>query len=406
MQDLGEAASSAEPLIMLGGGNPGTIEAIEQHIRSSIHEFADSTELGKIIGSYDSPQGDHRFIGALVELLNKECGWDLSERNIAITNGSQSAFFLLFNLLGGKVNGDSADRRILLPLAPEYIGYADTGVDEGLFTAKRPLIEHLDQHTFKYHVDIDTLVIDDSIGAVSVSRPTNPTGNVLTDNELQCLVDAARRRDVPVIIDGAYGLPFPNLVYVDAAPVWNENIILCLSLSKFGMPGARTGIVVAEEAIIDAITACNAIMSLSVGSLGPAIAYPLAQSGELTELSRSVIKPFYECKAKHATDCIHRFFGDTPWRMHRTEGAFFIWLWFEGLPISAQELYERLKARRVFVIAGQHFFPGLEADPWHHKHECIRVTYAMDDAIVEAGLQIIGEEVQRAYDSRSAAAAQ
>ena len=66
------------------------------------------------------------------------------------------------------------------------------------------------------------------------------------------------------------------------------------------------------------------------------------------------------------------------------------------LPISAQTLYERLKARRVLVIPGHYFFPGLD-EPWQHCHECIRISYAQAPEQVEAGIRIIGEEVRRAF---------
>lgn len=38
---------------------------------------------------------------------------------------------------------------------------------------------------FKYHVDFEHLTIGDDIGAICVSRPTNPTGNVITDDEVK-----------------------------------------------------------------------------------------------------------------------------------------------------------------------------------------------------------------------------
>ena len=71
------------------------------------------------------------------------------------------------------------------------------------------------------------------------------------------------------IVDGAYGLPFPNICFVEAKPFWNDNTILALSLSKLGLPGVRTGIVIAREEIIDAFTNANTIVSLACGNLGP-----------------------------------------------------------------------------------------------------------------------------------------
>ena len=88
--------------------------------------------------------------------------------------------------------------------------------------------------------------------------------------------------------------------------------------------------------------------------------------------------------------------GDLPFRIHKPEGAIFLWLWFEGLPITSQELYERLKQRGVLVVPGHNFFIGI-GDGWKHKHECIRVSYAQDEAMVKQGVQTIAEEVARAY---------
>lgn len=88
--------------------------------------------------------------------------------------------------------------------------------------------------------------------------------------------------------------------------------------------------------------------------------------------------------------------GDIPWRVHKAEGAMFLWLWFEGLPISSLELYERLKARNVLMVSGHYFFPGMD-DDWQHKHECLRLTFTQDQQIVEKGLSILAEEVLRLY---------
>jgi valine--pyruvate aminotransferase len=42
---------------------------------------------------------------------------------------------------------------VLFPLAPEYIGYADAGLDDDLFVSTRPNIELLPDGQFKYYVD-------------------------------------------------------------------------------------------------------------------------------------------------------------------------------------------------------------------------------------------------------------
>jgi valine--pyruvate aminotransferase len=85
-----------------------------------------------------------------------------------------------------------------------------------------------------------------------------------------------------------------------------------------------------------------------------------------------------------------------PYRIHKPEGAIFLWLWFDGLPISSQELYERLKRRGVLVVPGHNFFPGMDK-AWRHQQECIRVSYAQDGGTVRKGIALIAEEVAKAY---------
>ncbi len=395
MDDLGAAASSGREVFMLGGGNPAHIAAVEERFRRSVAAMLqDGGRLDRALGSYDPPHGNKEFAEAVAKLLSDQFGWRIGPRNVAVTNGSQSAFFILFNLFAGDFD-DGSRKKVLFPLIPEYIGYADVGLSPDLFAAKKPQIEHLDEHAFKYHVDFDSLRIADDIGAICVSRPTNPTGNVLTNCELEKLSDLARARGIPFIIDNAYGVPFPNIVFTDAEPHWDENTIVCMSLSKLGLPGVRTGVVVASEEIVEMVARANAVMSLAPGGVGTALVTDLIRSGEVIRMSRDVIRPFYEHKMQEAVAQVHKCFAGLDYHIHKPEGAFFMWLWFPNLPITDQQLYERLKQRNVFVVPGHYSFPGL-AEPWSHTNECLRVSYAQDARIVAAGIQAIADEVRRA----------
>ena len=399
MDDLGAIAAAGGAIMNLGGGSPSLIPAAEavfrRHMESLLRREG---AFERAIGLYGGPEGDRDFANALAGLLRREVGWQVTARNIGLTNGSQSAFLPLFNLLAGPMGDGRPARRILLPLSPEYIGYADLGFTPGLFTARRSTIHELDDKLFKYGVDFDGLDQVEDIGAICVSRPTNPTGNVITDEEVERLGAVARARGVPLILDTAYGAPFPGIVFGESTPVWDEHTVVCMSLSKLGLPGFRTGIVIANEEIIEALSAATAIYCLSPGRLGPALATELIESGALLRLSRDVIRPHYAERAARAVDRLRAGLGDYPIRIHRPEGAFFLWLWMPGLPITNAALYERLKQRDVIVVSGHYFFPGREDDDWPHKRECIRISYADDWERTERGLDIIVEEVRRAYD--------
>jgi len=396
MDDLGKALSGSRKKYMLGGGNPAILPEIAAAWRREMRALLeDESRFDRAVGQYDTPQGRPAFLKAITGMLNREYGWDLTEEHVAVTNGSQSAFFMLFNLLAGP-GEDGIDRKILFPLMPEYIGYRDQAIWSQDFRAFLPRIERIDEHRHKYHVDFDALEVDDDVAAICVSRPTNPTGNVLTDGEVARLSALAKEKGIPLIIDNAYGTPFPNIIFTEVRPVWDEQIILCMSLSKLGLPGARTGIVIANPDVIGAVSAFNAISSLAPGGVGAALALELIRSGEIIRLSREVIKPYYQQKAEQAVTQLRGELEGVDFYIHKPEGALFLWLWFRGLPITCQELYDRLKQRGVLVVPGHYFFPGL-TEAWRHKQECIRVTYSQEEAVVEAGLRIIAEEVKRAY---------
>ena len=84
----------------------------------------------------------------------------------------------------------------------------------------------------------------------SASHARQILPETLTNEEVHRLASIARNAGVPLIIDNAYGLPFPGILFRSADPIWDDNIILTLSLSKLGLPNTRTGIVVAQSEII------------------------------------------------------------------------------------------------------------------------------------------------------------
>lgn len=396
MDDLGEYAGKPD-YKMLGGGNPARIPEIEAYFQqATAHLLEDEERFKAIIGTYSAPGGEGRFRQALAEYLKKNYDWQITADNIALTNGSQTSFFYLFNMFAGPFK-DGIHRKILLPLAPEYIGYKDAGLAPDMFRSYRPEITLLEDNLFKYKVDFDSLEVGDDIGAICVSRPTNPTGNVLSGDEMERLSQLALDNNIPFIVDNAYGLPFPNIIFSDEAPSWAPHMIMCMSLSKIGLPGLRTGIIIAAEPIIRRLASMNAVISLAPGSLGPALMLDVLKTGEIGRLSNEIIRPYYEDKVWKMIGFLHEALGGVDYHIHKPEGAIFVWVWFPNLPLTSQRLYEKLRDKGVLIIPGEHFFPGLPEDesrPWLHRYECIRISYAGDIDTVRDGAKTIGEVVK------------
>ena len=401
MDDLGEALTLGRGKIrMMGGGNPAHIPSMQAIWKERMREMLEEStgEFDRVLADYDPPAGSPSFRSALADFLRREYGWQLTSANIAVTNGGQSAFFFLLNRFAGAM-ADGSEKRILLPLVPEYIGYGDVGVSASpLFDSRRPDIELIGERGFKYHIDFDNLAVAEGHGAMAVSRPTNPSSNVLTDEEIERLRGIAAERGIPLIIDNAYGQPFPGVIFTETKPVWDENVILTMSLSKLGLPGTRTGIVVAREDIVSDIRSMTAIVGLANNNLGQALARPMIESGRIRTLAMEVVRPYYRHSAEQALALAFEHLPpEVPWRVHQSEGAFFLWFWFDRLPVSCRELYRRLKEAGLVVVPGHSFFFGLDTTGWDHARQCLRVSFTQPEEVVTAGFRILGEVVREVY---------
>jgi len=403
MDDMGRAMTVEPQMRMLGGGSPAAIPALQALVRRRMQELlADGDSFERMMVRYDPPAGNPRFLRSLAALLQREYGWDIGPQNLAVTSGGQTAFFQLFNLLAGRFE-NGRRKKILLPVAPEYIGYADQGIEPDLFLACRPAITYPpcgDGKIFKYSINfpaVEAALARGDIGAIAASRPTNPSGNVLTDAEVARLSALAAAHGIPLILDNAYGQPLPGVMFVPAKPFWSPHTILVLSLSKLGLPGTRTAIVIAAENIARAVTAFTAITGLANGTIGQQLVLPWIESGKILELGSEILQPFYAEKSRAAAAWAREYFDavGVDWALHANEGAFFHWLWLKNLRFTSRELYERLKVRKVLTVPGEYFFFGLETD-WPHRHECLRLNFSGESETVREGYQIIAEEATKA----------
>lgn len=405
MDDLGKALTTNPDMLFLGGGNPARIPEIEREIKAAIIDRIEQPDgVLQVAGNYQSPQGDPGFRHAVANFLERYHGWPVSAANIGLANGSQAAFFVLFNMFAGDY-GVRGHKHILLPMAPEYIGYSSSGLTDDFFVTTKPIIELVGDTQFKYRPDFPAieqlLAPGHNIGAICLSRPTNPTGNVISDADLARLGELATEHNIPLILDAAYGQPFPGIMFEQASCQWRDNTIYLLSLSKLGMPGVRTGIIVASEEIIGAYTRANTALNLACSSAGPAIAKNWFVSGKLEQMCKEVIQPFYQKSCAQAVELITEACRDLPVRIHVPQGAMFLWLWCEGLPVTSEALYQRLKARGVLVISGHHFFIGSSAldgqGEWSHAHQCLRLSYCQPESVLSAAAQILAEELSTIY---------
>lgn len=399
MKDIIETlrAGSGQSFINLSAGNPVILPEVEALWRDCTADLLNSSEYGEVVCRYGSSQGYEPFIQAVLQDFNHRYGLQLTERNILITPGSQSLYFYAANAFGGYTcNGQL--KEIVLPLSPDYTGYGGVTLIPEALKAYRPSLElGPDPHRFKYRPDFSQLEITDTTGFVLFSRPCNPTGNVMTDEEVQRIADLAAPHDVPVFVDSAYAPPFPALNFTEMTPIFGENMVHCLSLSKAGLPGERIGIALGDARVIQILESFQTNLCIHSSRYGQAIAARAIASGALAQISDTVIRPYYQGKFDILENTLNEAMPqDVPWYLHRGEGSIFAWIWFQDLPMTDWEFYQELKQYGVIVVPGSPFFPGLKEE-WSHKHQCVRISLTAPNDEIVVALRHLATLVDRIY---------
>lgn len=375
--------------INLSAGNPVILPEVEQLWRECTTDLLNSSDYGEVVCRYGSSQGYEPLIDVVLTDFNQRYRLNLTKDNILITPGSQALYFFAANAFAGHTP-DRQLKEIVLPLSPDYTGYGGISLVPEAVKAFQPAITMGETaHTFKYRPDFDRLEITERTGLVLFSRPCNPTGNVLTNDEVHRIIDMAAPHQVPVFIDSAYAPPYPGLNFTEMQPVFRNHVVHCISLSKAGLPGERIGIALGDAAVIRILQSFQTNLCIHSSRYGQAIAARAIASGALATLSQTVIRPYYQNKFAVLQDSLTRFMPHSaPWYLHRGEGAIFAWLWFDQLPGTDQNLYQQLKQCGVIVVPGNPFFPGLRKD-WSHTRQCIRISLtASDDDLVQAIRQL------------------
>jgi valine--pyruvate aminotransferase len=399
MKDIIETlrAGAGQEFINLSAGNPLILPEVEQLWRDCTAELLASSEYGEVVCRYGSSQGYAPFIEAIVNDFNQRYSLSLTEQNILITPGSQTLYFYAANAFGGNSSNGEL-KQVVLPLSPDYTGYGGVALSPESLIAYKPTLD-IDPaaHRFKYRPDFSELSIDETTGCVIFSRPCNPTGNVLTEEEVRKIATLAAPYDIPVFVDSAYAPPFPALNFTEMTPIFGDNIIHCMSLSKAGLPGERIGIAIGDAQVIQILECFQTNMCIHPSRYGQAIASRAITSGKLANISETVIRSFYQNKFVVLESTLDATMPkDLPWFLHLGEGAIFAWLWLKDLPMTDWEFYQLLKKVGVIVVPGSSFFPGLRED-WQHKHECVRISLTGSDEEITTAMKRLAKVAEDVY---------
>ncbi|MFD6935372.1 aminotransferase class I/II-fold pyridoxal phosphate-dependent enzyme [Streptomyces goshikiensis] len=399
MEDIAvSTASGPEDWMNLGIGNPALIPpAIAEW--QSLTEQALAGDFASVSCLYGPSRGAPVLVRAITDYFNDRYGWGISPANVVVGPGSQMLCFIAAALFSGPGEPQGSGlRKVVLPLAPDYTGYQGLSMHPGGITGvpARPVAQ--EGRFFRYSFDFPALEGLDDIGMMLLSSPGNPTGRTIDTAELEFLTDLAARRDVPLLLDHAYGEPFPQIGATQVAPPWHEHVINCFTLSKAGLPGERVAFAIGPERYIGPMVSFLANSALHAPQLAQTVVARSLSTGRLDALVSEVISPFYRERRLTAEKMFLELMPDgLDWRMHSGDGGMFCWFWINDSRFDDMELYERLKRKKVFIVPGRHFFvddPAAARGPGAHRTRCFRVSLSPDPSVLARGGALIAETLR------------
>lgn len=406
MEDIATATAGpdADQWLNLSIGNPAPIpEAIATWQR--LTERALAGTFAEASCRYGPSRGAPPLVRAIADYFNGYYGWDIGENNIIIGPGSQMLCFIAAALYTGP--GRSGRTKLVLPMMPDYTGYQSLCMNPGGITGIASRAEKSGDRYFRYEFDMPIIQRCDDMGMMLLSSPSNPTGRSVAADELESLVRIAEARGAPLLLDHAYGEPFPQISRTLTPPVLHPNVINCFSFSKAGLPGERIGFAIGPEQLITPMVSFLSNSALHASRLAQSAIAIALQSGELDTLVSATLKPFYATRRKAAEKLLlDAMPPGVDWRLHSAEGGMFAWLWVNENWFDDLSLYSLLKRKHVFVAPGRGFFTGLPQGygESHPATQCFRVSLTTDEGVLTEGIRRIADAVAELRDTAGAVA--
>jgi aspartate aminotransferase/aminotransferase len=214
---------------------------------------------------------------------------------------------------------------------------------------------------------------------VVLNTPVNPTGVVATAAEMRALAELCRERRVLIISDEVYRAFCYDRPFASPAS-WNEDVLVVDGFGKsYGMTGWRLGYAHGPSRLIQEMAKLQQFSFVCAPSM--------AQYGGVAALDQDVTPQIdgYRRKRDMVVEALSADFELT-----YPEGAFFA---FPRAPRGTGSDFaaEAIK-RNVLIIPGNVF---------SRRDSHFRISYAVDDATLRRGLDVLCEVAQNPASSNS-----
>jgi len=358
-------------------GNP-SVPAPESYKKAAM-ELLEKMDPMKLHG-YTPTNGNDTVKKQLADSLNKRFGMNYEPCHIFPTAGAAGA--IAHALRAVTQPGDEVI--VFAPFFPEYYPYINE-------TGARIKIVEADTEAFQINFEDLEKKLTDSVAALLINTPNNPSGAVYTEETLTRLSEVLRRKskefdkNIFLISDE----PYREIVFDGKkAPYvarFYEHTLTCYSFSKsLSIPGERVGYVAVNPACEDAdkLVPMFGQISRGIGHNCPSSLVTIAMGETCDDTSDLSV---YETNMNLIYDCLKEL-GFT---VTRPGGTFYIMP--KALEESSKDFCEKAKKYDLILVPADSF----------HAPGYFRMAYCIDTEKVKRSLEALRRFVNTEYPDRA-----
>lgn len=334
---------------------------------------------------YTANRGHIDLRRSIARKLEEENGIEADpEREIMVTAGAMQAISLAILVT---VN---PGEEVIVP-NPGYESFSR----QVTFAGGKPVSVRLREESDGFKIKPDELEekITSRTKAIVLNTPGNPTGNVITKQELEEIADIARRRELLIFADEIY----EKIVFGDAKhcsiasfPGMKERTVSIMGLSKtYAMTGWRLGYAAAPKQIVDEMNKIQEFYVTCATSISQRAAIVALDGPQ--DAVRAMVKE-YEGRRDFLCEELRKIEGIS---CIRPDGAFYVFPDISRFGLKCEELANLLLDKGKVVTT-----PGTAFGSYGEGHLRLSLATSMED--LKVGVERMKEVLSEVHSTRRA----
>ena len=327
---------------------------------------------------YGPAAGDLELRKAIAKKLQIQNNLNVEFENVMITNGAKQAIYNLFQVLLN--DGDE----VIIP-APYWLSYPQM---VRLAGGKPIFLNSSAEDGFKINIQNLKSKLSSKTKFIIINSPNNPTGRVMTKEELLQIAELVREhKNINILSDEIYELVikkgFNHLSLASLATDLKERIFIINGFAKgWAMTGWRVGYLVGQK---DVIRASSALQSQSTSNVCSFVQRGAIEALKINQEFFLEINSHYDLRREILYEGLKNIEGLI---VHRPNGAFYA---FPRLPNNHINSVDFCK--KILNDYGLVLVPGLPFG----DDQSFRISCATSKEKIIDGLSRLKKAVQKYY---------